>query len=113
CTVIQLFWFMPSYEFSVISEIVERFNKVNKNIKVEITQISRNAIESSTEGLLMGKVKPDLIGLGNNYFLYMVDQGLDKFLRPINRLLTDDLFESPTRSFTYENQLYAAPITFS
>ncbi|MDF2669396.1 MAG: transporter substrate-binding protein [Paenibacillus sp.] len=113
CTVIQLFWFMPSYEFSVISEIVERFNKVNKQIKVEITQISRNAISTATEGLLLGKVRPDLIGLGNNYFLYMIDKGLDKFLRPIRHLLTEDLFENVTRSFTHGNQLYAAPITFS
>lgn len=115
CTVLQLFWLMPSVEYPVIAEIVERFNKVHKHVKVEITQVSRSMISNSTtaEGVFLGKVKPDLIGVGDNYFLYMRSMGLHKFLQPIRHVLPGDIYGKISSAYKDQDELYAAPITFS
>ncbi len=114
CTVLQLFWLMPSVEYPVISEVVERFNKVHKHVKVEITQVSRSVINStSADGLFVGRVKPDLIGIGDNYFLYMQSLGLQSFLQPIRHALPGDIYGKLASAYKAGEEWYAAPITFS
>lgn len=112
-TVLHLFWFVPAFEYSAVSEVVNRFNETNKSIWVQLTPIPREALASSPKGIEAVTTKPDLIGLNNNNFLFMVQNGLNHYLEPLSLNVKERLYPPLLRAFAHEQQLYAAPIIFS
>jgi multiple sugar transport system substrate-binding protein len=112
-TVLHLFWFVPSFEYTVISELVDRFNRTNRSISVQLTPIPRESLSSSQQGIQAVSIKPDLIGLNNNQFFSMIPNGLHHYLKPLSLNMEERLYPSLLRAFAHEQQLYAAPIIFS
>jgi multiple sugar transport system substrate-binding protein len=110
-TVLNLFWGMPAFEYEAVSRLVEQFNKTNKKIRVDLIQVPRN-VALSKEGAAGGKIKPDLVGLGNSQFLQAAEIGIDELYLPLD-LRLDDFFDTYVRAFSYEGRMYAAPLGFA
>ncbi|MDF2651654.1 MAG: transporter substrate-binding protein [Paenibacillus sp.] len=108
---VSLFWPGPSFEYTPMKHVVERFNQVSKTIKVAMVPYSKG----STIDLLNtnNELKPDLIAVGNTSFLDLQLAEIEQYLQPISLPETDSIYPVFTRAFTKAGLLYSAPVTFT
>lgn len=118
-TMLNLYWILPSNEYPLIEQVVERFNEEHRHIQVRLVPFYSEitpSIYASYRAQDMQERKPDLISITNRFLLELETEKIDSVLQPLNDLQLDtrakiyDFLWSPT---TRNGQLYAVPVTFS
>ncbi len=111
------FWYMYGGEEGVlIREFIERFNKLNPDIKVEGLEVGWSRIIEKTMVAIAGGTPPDVVTL---WGFNTASWGSESFLVPIDEFIKEteikeeDYFPVAWESINYDNHIWGLPIYIS
>lgn len=111
---LHLSWYTPSYEYEAVSRLIDRFNRTQTRIRVEMIPTPNGALKASArDGFRIGHTQPDLIGISNTSFFQFTGEEPDNWFRPLQLESARELYAPCLRAFTVNEKLLAAPLTFT
>lgn len=118
-TLLNLYWMLPSYEYPMIQDIVERFNREHRHIQVRLVPFYSEVTPLVYAGYKQQdrqELKPDLISISNRFLFELEAEKIEAVLQPLTDLMLetgDEIYDFLWKPAKRSGQLFAVPVTFS